>query len=247
MAEIKPNRDPLKYYNELATIYNKHIFDSPYEQYRFEMITKAILKCLPKKPNLYVHDAGCGTGEFTIPYFEKVMRNCKVHASDFSVGMVQVCKKRFPKHEHSVQDVENMTLKSNRFDVVTSRQMLEHVPNPQKALKEMYRILKPGGTIVLSTPSWFGLIAPLFFIKKVSGTMQPIDNWWTPFKLKRYFKRAGFKQIKFTGVCFIPYHTICPQFLVPIVRLLDQFLDAFGFTKYFGRTLIFKAKKIPRL
>jgi len=142
---IKPKRDPLSYYNEISTSYNKHVFDSDYERYRFQQITKKILRYLPKKRNLKVHDAGAGTGEFTVPYFERIMPNCRIHCSDFSVGMVKVCKNRFPHHEHSVQDVENMTLKSNSFDVVTSRQMLEHVPNPQQALKEMYRILKPGG------------------------------------------------------------------------------------------------------
>jgi len=73
--------------------------------------------------------------------------------------------------------------------------------------------------------------------------MQPIDNWWTPMKLHRYFKKAGFKNIKFTSVCFLPYHTICPQFLVPLIRVLDRGIEALGFTKYFGRTLIFKARK----
>lgn len=243
MAEIKPNRDPLKYYNQLSSKYNTHVFSSAYERYRFEMITKQILRCLPKERGLYVHETGAGTGEFTIPYFEKVMPGCKIHASDFSVGMVEVCKRRFPKHEHSVQDVENMTLKSNKFDVVISRQMLEHVPNPLKALKEMNRVLKPGGRVVLSTPSWFGLIGPLFFIKKATGTMQPIDNWWTPFKLKRYFKRAGFTDIRFTSVCFLPYHSSLPQGVVPLIRVLDRIIMAFGFTKYFGRTLIFTAKK----
>lgn len=243
MSEIKPNRDPLRYYNEIATSYNEHVNLSPYETYRFQQITKVILRYLPKRSNLYVHDVGSGTGQFTIPYFEKVMPHCKIHASDFSVGMVKVCKKNFPNYEHSVQDVENMTVHSNTFDVVTSRQMLEHVPNPQKALKEMYRVLKPEGVVVLSTPSWFGGIAPLYALKKLTGTMQPIDNWWAPFKLRRYFKRAGFKDIKFTSVCFIPYHTIMPQFLVPVIKVIDTFISMLPFGRYFGRTLVFKARK----
>ena len=243
MVEKAATKDPLKYYDEIATSYNHHYLN-PYESYRFQHITTQILNFLPGESGLYLHDVGCGTGEYTIPYFEQLMPNVRIHASDFSAGMVNVCRDRFPEHEHSIQDVEKMTMPSGLFDVLTSRQLLEHVPNPDKALQEMYRVLKPGGLLVLSTPSWFGLVAPLYFIKRLFGGLeQPIDDWWTPFGLKSNLADAGFRDITFTSVCFVPFHSKFPQFPVPLVKALDRLIERLPLSRYIGRVLIVRARK----
>lgn len=49
-------------------------------------------------------------------------------------------------------DVECLPVKSENFDVVIAIEMLEYVINPTVALKEMNRILKPGGIVIVSTP-----------------------------------------------------------------------------------------------
>jgi SAM-dependent methyltransferase len=48
-----------------------------------------------------------------------------------------------------------LTFPDNAFDTVVSTEVLEHVPEPQKAMNEMYRVLKPGGYLVLSTPMYW--------------------------------------------------------------------------------------------
>jgi len=234
---------PVDYYDTIASGYNAHVLKKPYETYRFDCITKKILSALPKKKGLKVLDVGCGTGEFTFSVLSKILEKPKLVGTDFSKGMIDVCKKNFPEFSFKVMDIQDLTFKDSTFDVVLSRQMLEHVPNPLKAVKEMHRVLKPGGTLILSTPSWFGPIAPFYFAKKATGTMQPIDNWWTPFNLKRTFRKAGFKNVKFTSVCFIPYHHILPTMFLPVVKATDRVIALFWFSRYFGRTLVFKAVK----
>lgn len=51
-----------------------------------------------------------------------------------------------------VSDVQNMSVPSTSFDTVVSFEVLEHVPDPKKALAEIYRVLRPGGKLVMSTP-----------------------------------------------------------------------------------------------
>lgn len=52
-----------------------------------------------------------------------------------------------------VGDVMSMSeVPSERYDVVLSSEVLEHVPRPQRAIHEMARVLKPGGYLILSTP-----------------------------------------------------------------------------------------------
>jgi SAM-dependent methyltransferase len=52
---------------------------------------------------------------------------------------------------HVVGDARRLPVRDAAFDVVLCTEMLEHVPEPQQAIDEMWRVLKPGGTLVLTT------------------------------------------------------------------------------------------------
>jgi SAM-dependent methyltransferase len=49
----------------------------------------------------------------------------------------------------------DLTFPDNSFDTVVSTEVLEHVPDPQRAIREMYRVVKPGGYVILSTPQYW--------------------------------------------------------------------------------------------
>ncbi len=53
-----------------------------------------------------------------------------------------------------VQDVTELSFRSNRFDALLSFDVLEHVPDYRKALQEFFRVLKPGGILLWSAPFW---------------------------------------------------------------------------------------------
>ena len=74
---------------------------------------------------------------------------------------------------------------SNRFDLVICTEVLEHTSNPFKAVDELYRIIKPGGTLAVSTPFNFRIHGPL------------PDNWrFTIHGLAELFKQ--FKNVEIT-------------------------------------------------
>lgn len=52
---------------------------------------------------------------------------------------------------HVVSDAQSLGIADARFDVVLCTEVLEHIPEPQKAIDEMFRVLKPGGTLLLTT------------------------------------------------------------------------------------------------
>jgi SAM-dependent methyltransferase len=56
-------------------------------------------------------------------------------------------------------DAQNIPVKSNAVDCVKCTELLEHVEHPEKVLGEISRVLKPGGTLILSTPFSFGVHA----------------------------------------------------------------------------------------
>ena len=85
----------------------------------------------------------------------------------------------------------------NRWDCVIMNQALECMKNPFIVIKEMYRVLKPGGTILIDTPfavSWFGYGAYPDTLKKKF----PVKDYWriTPQGLEMLLMDAGFKKEK---------------------------------------------------
>ena len=72
-----------------------------------------------------------------------------------------------------------MSFKDNFFDIVVCAWVLEHLPDPKKAFKEIYRVLKPGGRVIFITPNslnynvWIIRLIPEnlheFFTRKIYG------------------------------------------------------------------------------
>lgn len=105
-----------------------------------------ILKQMGDITDKYLLDLGCGAGENSV-YFAKKGARCV--ASDYSPGMVEVAVKLAEtngvKIEGKVMDAMALEFPDNTFDVVYASNLLHHLPNPKLAIREMHRVLKPGG------------------------------------------------------------------------------------------------------
>ena len=103
------------------------------------------------KPGSYVLDAGCGSGNLSII----LSKNAKVKGVDFSDEMLSLAKK---KSEHILgvsfekQNVTSLMFKDSTFDAVTSVNVIFNLENPKAAILEFCRVLKSGGTLVISSP-----------------------------------------------------------------------------------------------
>lgn len=82
-------------------------------------------------------------------------------------------------------DILSIPLVDNSFDVAVCSEVLEHVPLIRPAVKEMARVIKPGGILIVTTPNWnslFGLfrfIAEQVFSRQVTSDGQLYDDWKT--------------------------------------------------------------------
>ncbi len=234
----------LDFYKQASADYASHLRSKPYEHYRNASINQALLSSLPSLHKPKVLDAGCGTGEFVFPLLrEKYGKSLQLHGYDLSPDMLAIARKKFPFARLRSGPAEKLPYINNTFDLVISRETLEHLEHPQQAVREFYRVLQPGGCLVVSTPSWFGLVGPFYWVKRLLKKMQHIDNWWTPFSLRRTLRQAGFRIDSFTSVCPFLYHDVLPRSLLPLIRALDRFLLCLPGTRYFGRVLIFRCKK----
>lgn len=78
-------------------------------------------------------------------------------------------------------DIQNMPLPNESFDTVLSAEVLEHVPDPEKALREIHRVLRPGGKLVITIPH-------LMYLHN-----EPNDFYrYTKYGLRTLLERVGF-------------------------------------------------------
>lgn len=91
-----------------------------------------------------VLDMGCGVGDFceAINFYRP---DLEVYGIDISKKAIEVAKTRVKNAKFEVSDAQKLPFKDSFFDAVLCFDLIEHIQFPQKALKEAYRVLKPGG------------------------------------------------------------------------------------------------------
>lgn len=122
------------------------------------------------KPSDLVLDIGTGTGVVALQAAEKIGAGGKVAGIDLSEGMLATAEAKAEKLgfaekvEFSRMDAEKLEFADESFEKVVSLFALLHFPDPLTALREIYRVMKPGGRLVVAV----GSSPPLF---SVSGLM----------------------------------------------------------------------------
>jgi len=185
---------------------------------------KRVMKEMSVKKGSTALDVCCGTADWTIALSKAVGPQGEVTGLDFSENMLEVGKEKTAHMDniHLVHgDAMNLPFDDASFDYVTIGFGLRNVPDYLGALKEMERVLKPGGMIVCletSQPTlpvfkqvyrlYFKFVMPIFgklFAKskeEYEWLQQSTFDFPGREKLKRLFEQAGFSNIKvrsFTG------------------------------------------------
>ena len=142
-------------------------------------IFKAIEDAIPNfKGNLL--DVGCGK----MPYKNYILENSEINNY---VGLDIETALEYDKYVKPdlLWDGKKMPIKDNSYNTIIATEVLEHCFEPEILLKEIYRVLKPGGLLFFTVP----------FVWNLHET--PYDAYrYTPFALERHLLNSGFKDIK---------------------------------------------------
>jgi ubiquinone/menaquinone biosynthesis C-methylase UbiE len=153
-----------------------------------------LLKTLSQNDQV-IYDIGCGEGIF-LEKLCKYCPNCQVTGLDYMDENIAICK------EHNLPvvkgDIYALEIEDNTIDVVFLNEVIEHLVDPQKALSELYRVLKPGGKLVILFPHDFVFaVARLAFFRIREFKMNPGHvKKWTPLEINKYLKKLNFKVIE---------------------------------------------------
>lgn len=128
-------------------------------------------------------DAGCGDGFVSKFYFD----NYEVYGIDIEKEAIDYCTKTYPKGRYLLGDIYNLGFEDNFFDAIIFSQVIEHLYEPEKVLKELYRILKPGGIILITTPNYnskLWIFIEHTYFRFFGGNCKPYKNDVHPSKYK---------------------------------------------------------------
>lgn len=115
-----------------------------------------------------VLDVGCGTGVLTRELTRHVGDDGSVTGFDLSESMLGVARERCPDATFKQGNVTDLPFDDQSFDAVIGSFMLMFVPDPEKALREMRRVLKTDGRLVVSV--WQGLENNVVYRELVEAT-----------------------------------------------------------------------------
>ena len=162
-------------------------------------------------------DGGCGVGGVTRAL---VAAGADVVALDIGPNLAAATRRRCGCRA-VVGTLTALGIAPNSFDVVVSSEAIEHTPDPAAAVVELYRAVRPGGHLVLSTPNrlWQGPVRAASAIG-----WRPYDgyeNFLWPSELRRVLERAGARVVEHRGLHLWPFQ-------IRPLRGLSRRVDRFG-------------------
>lgn len=216
-----------EFFNEMSAGRNGVIQANPIISYEQELRAETVLSLLAVRRGDYVLDIGCGNARDIAK-----ITACGGYlvGVDISEGMVaSACQEieRMGIKDVTLQvgDATCLNFPDAIFDKVLCSEVIEHIPDALQALREIHRVLKPGGNLVISTPnkaSWYGF-ERYWLWEKLLGRKwpHPCDEWRSMGDLLVLIERSQLKVSTRRTVCFVPGF-ILTYFILP--RMLQRLL-----------------------
>jgi SAM-dependent methyltransferase len=168
---------------------------NPVARFGFAMVRR---RRTPSRAVGRLLDVGCSNGAYLAAMREK---GWDVEGVEFDGDAVEYARhsRNLKVTQGEVEDALGQ-LPANNFDVVTMWHVLEHAFDPAAALKQIHRVLKPGGILMLEVPNYASPLVSLF--KRYWFPMDIPRHLYqfTPATMKTMLTKAGFNRVQVKGV-----------------------------------------------
>ena len=176
-----------------------------------------------------VLEIGCGRGGFSLWLATQARRPRLLVSADLSTVAVAKGKAALLQHHvdaprWEVADIESIPHARGTFDTVISCETIEHVPDPRRAIRELARVLRPGGRLFLTTPNYLGVFGLYRGYLRIRGRRyteegQPINHFTTLPSTLRWVTEAGLQVLAVDGV---GHYVPIPGRQPPRIYFLDR-------------------------
>lgn len=184
--------------------------------------------------NKYVLDAGCGSGKVTsaIARFgaKKVVG---IDLTSEGINFAKEKSKEFPEGkniEYIKGNCKDLPFEDNTFDIVHSNGVIHHTDDYEKCIKELYRVLKPGGKL------WIFVMGRSGMFEIIADTVRLIMEHVDRASYMRYLQSLGFSSGRIywiTDHCYAKYHWKSKEDFESLLQK-NKFKDLFYFKRGIG-------------
>ncbi len=242
-------RTEVTYFNDLSKTYLGWYGEETPEGYSFRVRREKVLAMLPDGTDKHILDLACGPG---IMIKGLRAKNYRVTAIDAAPDMVELAKKELPDDplvSCAVGDAYALSVPDGNFDIVTAMGLIEYLDDEPLYLKETNRILKSGGTAIITYPNvWSPWRIWNRFLRAVARPGKKpllLHREYTVKRTLEQFRAHGFEPTRVLYYNFklvpFPLDRYLPRFTVWTSMLLEH-LDHTPL-KFLGTAFIVEAKK----
>lgn len=241
MTNEEVKDDLKKMYNDKAGVYCED-YSTEAGKYFMKRKIKTALKLGGFKNGSKLLEVGCADGPYTFEFAKMGFSMTGVDLSPECINYVsEKAKKDGKKNLKFIAcDAEDLSIFSdNSFDGVISFSCLRYLPNPQKAINEIYRVVKKGENVVIDFPNkrspWFKGLKPLLL-----HTSHIHDHHYSTKEVKEFLKKAGFQDIVTKTILYTP--KIIDSKTLKIMKVVDKVGEKPPFNT-FASIIMCKGKK----
>lgn len=192
-----------------------------------KIVTNIIRKYYPSTEKTFrILDIGCGGGRLLKEFANT--QNLEIYGVDISTKALRIAKKNGYKTSQCDIEKESISYRSNFFDIVVINDLIEHIVDPDHLLKEVRRILKIDGILVINVPN---ISHPASWFVQIFLDLPPIQSAryksihirdYTLRMTKLILKLNGFEILKIRGTFIYPFNNILSRV---IANLFPRFSE----------------------
>jgi ubiquinone/menaquinone biosynthesis C-methylase UbiE len=223
---------------------------NPFAPRGWQTLARRFREMAAPRPSDRLLDIGCGTGQSRAVYDGAVGSYTGV---DLSPASVAAARAAFPRDEWQIADACALPFPDDSFDLVAFSSVLHHIPEFPRAVREAFRVLRPGGTAFAFDPNLLHPAMALFRHPASPGYIadgvSPNERPLLPPALATAFRRAGFRRVRQRGQSDIPYRRVAPKRLnaaLSAYNLADWVWEQVGLGLVFGTFVLTCGRKPAR-